>query len=502
MGLTEILNGFAIAFAPVNLLACLIGCVIGTVVGVLPGLGPTAAMSLMLPFSIKYGATAGLIMLTGVWYGAMYGGSTTSILVNIPGEAASVVTCLDGYQMARKGRAGAALALVAVGSWIAGTLGLIGLQAFAPPLGRAALRFGPPEYLALMIFSFVILSGLMGGNQIRGILMLALGLFFGIIGIDPILGLPRFTLGPTVLMQGIDLITVAVGMFGIAEVIQVIVTPEGPQEVKKVSLRELYPNAEEVRRSFKPTLRGSVLGFFIGLVPGLSPTVATFFSYSLEKKMSPHPELFGTGMVEGVVGPESANNGAVVGAMVPLLALGIPFSATAAVLLAGLKMHHVEAGPMLFKDAPEIFWGFVAAMYLGNLMLLILNLPLVGVFARISTVRPQMLMPVVSILCLVGAYCIRFSTFDIWVMIAAGVFGFFCRRWGMPVAPLVIGIVLGPMTENNLRLTMQSFGGHIFQIVYHPVAMIFIVSAGLFQLFMSRRSRIAQTLTQESEDKV
>ncbi|MBM4332924.1 MAG: tripartite tricarboxylate transporter permease [Deltaproteobacteria bacterium] len=489
MGFAEILKGFAIAFDPVNLMACFVGCLIGTVVGVLPGLGPTAAMALMLPFSIQYGATAGLILLAGVWYGAMYGGSTTSILVNIPGEAASVVTCLDGYQMARRGRAGAALALVAIGSWVAGTLALIGLQIFAPPLGVAALRFGPPEYLSLMIFSFVLLSALIGENQAKGILMLALGLFLGIVGIDPILGVPRFTLGPTLLMQGIDLIAVAVGLFGVAEIIQVIIAPDAPKAVSKVRLRDLYPNTEEVRRSVKPTLRGSVLGFFMGLIPGLSPAVATFFSYSLEKRLSRYPEQFGSGMVEGVVAPESANNGAVIGALLPLLALGIPFSATAAVLLSGLRMHKVEAGPMLFQDAPDIFWGFVAAMYLGNLMLLILNLPLVGIFSRIATIRPQVLMPVVSILCLVGTYSIRFSTFDIWVMIMAGVFGFFCRRWGFPVAPLVIGMVLGPMTENNLRLTMQLFSGQLLPIFYRPVAMGFLVSAVLFQLFVYGRSR-------------
>jgi len=491
MGFGEILNGFALAFIPVHLFACLTGCLIGTVVGVLPGLGPTAAMALMLPFSINYGPTAGLIMLTGVWYGAMYGGSTTSILVNIPGEAASVVTCLDGYQMARKGRAGAALALVAVGSWIAGTLGLLLLQAFAPPLGLAALRFGPPEYLSLMVFSFVILSALIGESQAKGILMLSLGLFLGIVGIDPILGIPRFTFGPTILLQGFNLIAVAVGLFGVAEIIQVIVAPEALQEVKRVRLRELLPNAEEVRRSIKPTLRGSILGFFTGLIPGLAPAVATFFSYSLEKRLSPHPDLFGTGMVEGVVAPEAANNGAVVGALVPLLALGIPFSATAAVLLAGLRMHNVEAGPMLFREAPEIFWGFVAAMYLGNLMLLILNLPLIGVFAPIARVRPQLLMPIVSILCLVGTYSIRFSTFDIWVMIGAGIFGFYCRRQGFPVAPLVIGMVLGPMTENNLRLTMQMFEGDFLQMVHHPLALLFLASAILFQVFMGRRTRIS-----------
>jgi len=499
LGFAEIGNGFAIALAPVNLMACFVGCLIGTIVGVLPGLGPTAAMALMLPFSIQYGPIAGLILLAGVWYGAMYGGSTTSILVNIPGEAASVVTCLDGYQMARKGRAGAALSLVALGSWVAGTLALIGLQAFAPPLGVAALGFGPPEYLALMVFSFVILSALIGENQVKGILMLALGLFLGIVGIDPILGIPRFTLGPTLLTQGIDLIAVAVGLFGVAEIIQTLVAPPIPQEIGKVRLRDLYPNAEELRRSLKPTLRGSILGFFMGLIPGLAPAVATFFSYSLEKRLSRHPERFGSGMVEGVVAPESANNGAVVGALVPLLALGIPFSATAAVLLSGLRMHKVEAGPMLFREAPDVFWGFLAAMYLGNLMLLILNLPLVGIFARIATIRPQVLMPVVSILCLVGTYSIRFSTFDIWVMIFAGLFGFFCRRWGFPSAPLVIGMILGPMTENNLRLTMQLFGGQFLPFFHRPLALIFFGGALLFQWFILRRSR--RIISAGAEDK-
>ena len=476
LGFEELLRGFTIALQPVNLLAGFVGALVGTVVGVMPGLGPTAAMSLMLPFSVTYGPTAGIIMLAGVWYGAMYGGSTTSILVNIPGEAASVVTCLDGYQMARNGRAGAALAVAAAGSWVAGTLGILALQAFAPPLGKAALRFGPPEYLALMVFAFVVLSGLIGEEQAKGVLMLALGLFLGLVGVDPISGMPRFTFGPTVLVQGIDLLAIAVGLFGVAEVLGIAAAPYRPHLVEKVRLRSLYPNRDEVRRSVGPTLRGSALGFLMGLVPGPAPTLSTFIAYSLEKRMSKRPAEFGRGAVEGVAGPESANNGAVIGSLVPFLALGIPFSPTAAVMLAGLRMHNVEAGPMLFRNAPDVFWGFVAAMYLGNLM---------------------HLGPVVSILCLVGAYSTRASVFDIWVMLAAGVAGFWFRRWGFPVAPLAIGMVLGPMTENNLRLTMQLLDGDITRIAWRPLAMAFLVAAGVFQVFVRRRARL--TLTSEEK---
>ncbi|OGK77813.1 MAG: transporter [Candidatus Rokubacteria bacterium GWC2_70_16] len=497
LGLEELLRGFAIALQPVNLLACFLGVLIGTVVGVLPGLGPTAAMSLMLPFSVAYGPTAGLIMLAGVWYGAMYGGSTTSILVNIPGEAASVVTCLDGYQMARKGRAGAALCLVAVGSWVAGTLAIVALQAFAPPLGKAALRFGPPEYLALMLLAFVVLSGLVGEAQSRGILMLAVGLFLGIVGIDPISGTMRFTLGPTPLLQGIDLLAVAVGLFGIAEVLAIAADPHVPRLVERVGLRSLLPDREEARRSVGPILRGAGLGFFVGLVPGPAPTISTFLSYSLEKRLSRRPEAFGTGMVEGVAGPESANNAAVIGSLVPFLALGIPFSATSAVMLAGLRMHSVEAGPTLFTTRADIFWAFVAAMYVGNLMLLALNLPLVGLFARIATLSPQVLMPVVGVLCLVGAYSVRSSLVDVWVMLIAGTAGLWLRRWGFPPAPLAIGMVLGPMTESSLRLTMQTFDGDPTRILSRPLAMAFLVAAILFQAFVLRRARARLAVARE-----
>jgi putative tricarboxylic transport membrane protein len=458
----------------VNLLGCFIGALVGTIVGVLPGLGPTATMALMLPFTLKYGPETGLIMMAGVWFGSQYGGSTTSILVNIPGEAASVVTCIDGYQMAKKGRAGAALALVAVGSFIAGTIGIIGLQFFAPILGNAALSFGPPEYLAFMVLAFVLLSNLSGEAPLKGFLMVGLGLFISSIGINPLDSYPRFTFGSNKLMLGIEFLPLAMGFFGITEILNIAVETYALPMAKKLRFKELYPNKEEIRRSISPTFRGSILGFFCGLLPGPCTVISTFISYSLEKRLSKIPQEFGKGAVEGVVGPESANNSAVMGSMIPLLTLGIPFAAPSAVMLAGLRMHHVEPGPLLFQNNPDIFWTFIAAMYLGNLMLLILNLPLVGFFGRIATIRPQLLMPFISVICLVGIYSVRNSIFDVWVMIIAGVIGYLFRKWNFPVAPFIIGVVLGPMTENSIRQTLMMFRGDMTRIFDRPIALAFL----------------------------
>ena len=481
--LHQLLNGFINSLTLVNLLACFIGALVGTVVGVLPGLGPTVTMALMLPFTVKYGPVTGLIMMTGVWYGAMYGGSTTSILVNIPGEAASVMTCLDGYQMAKKGRAGAALALVAVGSFIAGTLGILGLQFFAPLLGNAALSFGPPEYLAFMTLAFVLLSNLSGETPLKGAIMISLGLFISTVGINPMDSFPRFTFGWDELMMGIDFLPIAMGVFGVSEILNIAVEKYVAPEVGKVRLRELYPTGKETRRSIGPVLRGSVLGFFIGLLPGPCTVISTFVAYSLEKKVSKTPEEFGKGAVEGVVGPEAANNSAVMGAMIPLLTLGIPFAAPSAVMLAGLRMHNIELGPMLFTTRPDIFWTFVAAMYIGNLMLLVLNLPLVGLFGRIAAIRPQIIIPVVCIICLFGIYSVRNSIFDVWVMIISGVAGFVLRKRKFPIAPFIIGIVLGPTTENSIRQTLMMFKGDLALMSGRPVAVILLAVAVLFIAF-------------------
>ncbi len=483
-GWSLLLSGFAHSVTLVNLVACFIGALIGTIVGVLPGLGPTATMALMLPFTLRFPPETGLIMMAGVWFGAMYGGSTTSILVNIPGEAASVVTCIDGYQMAKKGRAGAALTASAVGSWIAGTLGIIGLQFFAPVLGNAALSFGPPEYLTFMIFAFVLLSNLASEAPVKGMLMIGLGLFISCIGINPMDSVPRFTWGSNQLMLGIDFLPIAMGFFGIAEILNIAVETYVVPEVKKLRFRELYPSKTEMRRCIAPVFRGSILGFFIGLLPGPCTVISTFISYSIEKRISKRPEEFGSGAIEGVAGPESANNSAVLGSMIPLLTLGIPFAAPSAVMLAGLRMHNVEPGPLLFSTRPEIFWTFIAAMYIGNIMLLILNLPLVGVFGKIATIRPQLLMPFIGVICLVGVYSVRNAIFDVWIMIIAGVIGYFMRsKWNFPVASFIIGVVLGPMTENSVRQTLMMFKGNMGLMLQRPVAMTFLCVTAAYILY-------------------
>jgi len=479
-GVGLLYNGFINSLTTVNLVAGFTGALVGTLVGVLPGLGPTATMALILPFTLPYGPTTGLIMMTGVWYGAMYGGSTTSILVNIPGEAASVVTCLDGYQMCRQGRAGAALALVAIGSFVAGTIGILGLQFFAPVLGNAALSFGPPEFLCFMILAFVLLSNLSAEAPLKGTLMIALGLFLSTIGITPMDSYPRFTFGSEKLMLGIDFLPIAVGLFGISEILNTAIEKYVKPVVSKIRLSELYPNRDEVRRSVRPMLRGSVLGFFVGLLPGPCTVISTFVAYALEKRISKTPERFGHGAVEGVVAPESANNSAVMGSMIPLLTLGIPFAAPSAILLAGLRMQNVEPGPLLFTTNPDVFWTFIAAMYLGNLMLLVLNLPLVGAFARIAVIRPQILMPVISLICLVGVYSVRNSLFDVWVMIAAGVVGLFLRKWRYPIAPFIIGVVLGPTTETSLRQTLLMFKGDVSLILDRPLSITLLGLAAAF----------------------
>jgi len=479
-GIGLLYSGFVNSLTTVNLVACFMGALIGTLVGVLPGLGPTATMVFMLPFTLPYGPTTGLIMMTGVWYGAMYGGSTTSVLVNIPGEAASVVTCIDGYQMCKRGRAGAALALVATGSFVAGTIGLLGLQFFAPVLGNAALSFGPPEFLSFMILAFVLLSNLSAEAPLKGALMIALGLFLSTIGITPMDSYPRFTFGTEKLMLGIDFLPIAVGLFGISEILNIAIEKYVKPAVRTVRLRELYPDRDEMRRSVAPMLRGSVLGFFVGLLPGPCTVISTFVAYALEKRISKTPERFGHGAVEGVVAPESANNSAVMGSMIPLLTLGIPFAAPSAIMLAGLRMHNVEPGPMLFVTNPDVFWTFIAAMYIGNLMLLILNLPLVGAFARIAMIRPQILLPIISLICLVGVYSVRNSLFDVWVMIAAGVVGYFLRKWKYPIAPFIIGVVLGPTTENSLRQTLLMFKGDISLVADRSLSVALLALAAAF----------------------
>ncbi len=478
-----LIMGFQTFFSPEYLFACVLGVVIGTTIGVLPGVGPATTMALMLPFTLMRGPTFGLIALTSVLCGAYYGGSTTSILVNIPGEAASVVTCIDGYQMAKKGRGGAALALVAVGSFVAGTVGIIGLQVFAPILANAALAFGAPEYFGLMVMSFALLSVLSGDSPLKGIVMFALGFWLSAIGICPLDGIPRFTFGSQELNLGIEFLPVAVGVFGISEVLALGIQHYVKPIIKNIRFKDLYPTKKEIKRAISPMGRGTILGFFVGLIPGPAAVIATFISYAVEKRISKTPEEFGHGAIEGVVGPESANNSAAVTSLIPMLTLGVPFNVPMAILLAGLMMHGVEPGPLFFKKSPEIFWTLIAALYIGNIMLLILNLPLVGFVARIATIRASILMPFISMLCLLGVYSVRNNFFDVWVLVISGVVGVFFRKWDYPIAPLVIGLILGQMTENALRKSLMIFRGDLTLFFDKPIALAFLSVAAAVVLF-------------------
>ncbi len=460
-----------------NLLAVVIGCFVGTVVGVLPGIGPTGTMALLLPLTFALGPTAGMIMLAGIWYGAQYGGSTTSILVNVPGEAASVVTCLDGYQMAKNGRAGAALAIAAIGSFVAGTLGVIGLTLFAPLLANAALDFGPPEFFWIGLLGLLLLSNLSGRSTPKALLMAALGVMLSTIGMDPISGRPRFSIGSTSLFGGFDFVPVTMGLFGVAEILSSCAERLKTWEVLRVRFRDLYPNREEIRRSIAPMFRGGLIGFLVGLIPGPAAVMSSFVSYALERRVSRHPEEFGHGAIEGVAGPESANNAATAGGLVPLLALGLPFAPPTAVLLSGLMIHGVVPGPLLMQQHPDLFWGVIASMYIGNVILLILNLPLVGVFARITRVRPAILLPIVLVLCVIGAYAVNNSVFDVWVMLAFGVMGFLMRRYNFEAAPVVLGLVLGRMLENSLRQSLVILEGNLWSFWSRPLSAILMILA-------------------------
>ncbi len=478
-----------IAAHPANLFACFLGALIGTLIGVLPGLGPAAAMALVIPMTLKLGPTAGLIMLAGIYYGSMYGGSTTSILVNVPGEPASVVTTLDGYAMARKGRAGAALAVAAIGSFAAGTFSVIALQFFAPLLARTALAFGPAEYFVLTVLGVFLLSNLTGKSRIRSLIMMIAGLMLSTVGMDPIGGLERFSFGIETAQGGISFIAITTGLFGIAEVFEVMAAGKKQEEVLPVRLRELYPNREELRRSIKPIARGSVVGFLIGLLPGPAATMASFASYGLERSLSRHPEMFGSGAIEGVAGPESANNAASGGAMIPLLSLGLPFTPATAVLLGGMLLQGVTPGPFLLRDRPDLFWGVIGSFYLGNAMLLILNLPLVGFFARLVRIPAPYLMPAILLLCTIGTFGDNSALFDVWVMLGAGVIGYVMRKYGYQPAPLVVGLVLGPVMERSFRQTLIMGAGR-FESLWAPPLCKVMWAAVVLSFFLPLAIRI------------
>ena len=479
-----LLAGFWKALSPVNLWYCFLGSLLGTVVGVLPALGPATTIAILLPVTAYLKPTESIIMLAGIFYGAMYGGSTTSILMNIPGEAASVPTCLDGFQMTKRGRAGEALAIAAIGSFIAGTAGVLLLSFAGPLFAELALAFGPPEYFGLMFFSLTALFSFSGHDLLKGLTAGLVGIILATVGLDPLSGTHRLAFGIPQLLAGLDVIPVLIGLFGVAEVLA-----SAEEEVSSVyqgKLGRLIPRGEELKKGLWASLRGTGIGLLAGLFPGFMPSVVTFISYDIERRVSKHPEKFGTGMIEGVASPEAANNATCQAGFVPLMALGVPTAPIFAMLLASLMIYGLPPGPMLFKQHGDFAWTVVASMYIGNVMLLILNLPLVGIWARLCLVPYRILGPVILGVVFIGAYSIRNSMFDVWTAILFGLIGFLMKRRDWPVAPLILGFILGPMLEQHLRASLQGSGGSLRVFIEQPISAGFIV-LGVVLVVMSRR---------------
>lgn len=467
--LSYLYNGMAVALQPKYLVYCFIGTFWGSIVGVLPGLGPLAGMSLLLPLTFALDPTGAIIMLSGIFYGAMYGGSTTSILMRIPGEAASVVTCIDGYEMARKGRAGAALTIAAVGSFVGGVLSVIGLMLLAPRLADAMLAVGPAAEATMLVTALLISALAASGPVLKTLAMIALGLVLAMIGLDPLTATPRFTFGSLELADGISFSALAIGLFGISEVLMsydrsINERPRAPH------MRELLPTRQEARESVMPTLRGSFIGFVFGIVPGVGHIVSTYASYAIEKGLSAKPEEFGHGAVAGVAGPETANNATTGAAMIPLLVLGIPAIPVTAVLLSALTIHGIQPGPLLIANHPEIFWGLIASMLIGNLMLVVLNLPLVGLFVSMLRLPYGYLAPTILLICVIGVFSVKGSTFDLALMLGAGVAGYLLRKFDFDIAPLLLAFVLGDRIEVGIRRSLSISDGDISIFVKGPAA--------------------------------
>lgn len=463
-----LLQGFDIALGGWNLLYCLIGVTIGMLVGVLPGLGPTTGTALLLPITFSMDPIPAIIMLSGIYYGSLYGGTVTSVLINTPGEAASVTTCFDGYPMAKQGRAGTALGVAGIGSFIGGTIAIIGLVFIGPPLAEFALKFGPPEFFALMILGLVMVVGLMGKSIVRGTIAAVVGLTLSLIGMDPISGALRFTFGEPHLMEGFDFVTIAMGLFGISEVLLGLENSMHAQTPSKVG--KLLPEREEWRPTLMAIARGTGLGCLTGLIPGSNSVIPAILSYTLEKKLAKDPSRFGKGAIEGVAGPETANNAYCGAALIPLFTMGIPSSPTIAVLFGAFIMHGLTPGPALFQNNPNFVWAVIASMFIGNFMLLIMNLPMAGMWGKIATVPAKILYPVIVIISVVGAYSVSGSVWDIWVMIFFGVAGYIMKKIDIPMAPVVLTFVLGKMIESSLLQSLMYFKGDFFGFFSRPIS--------------------------------
>ena len=461
--------GFQTALTFKNIYLCFLGCLWGTVVGVLPGIGPLAGIALLIPATFGMDATGAIIMLAGIYYGAMYGGSTTSILMNIPGESASVITCIDGYQMARKGRGGAALFIAAWGSWIGGTISIAGLMLLAPTLANFAVKFGPPEMFSVLLIAFILLGSLGKGSFFKTLPMIFLGLLIGTIGMDPLTGTMRFTHGIKDLYDGIGFIPVAMGAFGVGEILSS--TEESLiRIVHKIKLRELLPNRKELRAAWGPIFRGTGIGFAIGLLPGSAHVLASFVSYTLEKRLAKRPEEFGTGRIEGVAGPETANNSASESAMIPFLGLGIPTGPAPAVMMIALLIHGIRPGPLFISEQPQVFWGLIASMYIGNVILLILNVPLVGIFVNLLRIPFRILFPIILLICLVGTYSVNSSVVELVILLVFGVMGYVFRKLEFDVAPFILAMIIGPTIEMAFRQSLMRSAGSFSIFFRSPIA--------------------------------
>src|SRR5512136_364301 len=469
-----LLQGFAIAVTFQNLFWALVGCFIGTLVGVLPGIGPSSGIAILLPLTTFLPPTPAIIMMAAIYYGAMYGGSTTAIVVNIPGEASSVPTCIDGYEMAKQGKGGPALGICAISSFVAGTLGLVGLTFFAPLLADVAVVFGPPEYFALMFMALTLIISLSGRALLKGVISMAIGLMTALIGQDPLTGAARLTFGFPKLLAGIDFISVIVGLFAISEV---MVNVELKITAITQKITNWMPSWADIRQCTGAMLRSTGVGFFLGLLPGVTPSVTTFVAYDLEKRVSTHPERFGKGAIEGVAAPEGANNATSSAGFVPLFSFGIPTAPSMAVLLGGLMMYGLQPGPMLFKTNPDFVWAVIASMYIGNVMLIILNLPLVGMWARICVIPFYILGPLIIYFSVLGTYSIRFVSLDVWIMLIFGVVGYFMRKLGFPIAPMVLASILAQMLETSLGQSLLISQGSPLIFFTRPISFVFMALA-------------------------
>jgi putative tricarboxylic transport membrane protein len=491
-------HGLTIALQAQNLFYCFIGCLAGTLVGVLPGIGPVGAVALLLPVTYHINPVSAIIMMCGISNGAMYGGSTTSILVNVPGEAASVVTCLDGYAMAKKGRGGPALGIAALGSFIAGTVGVVGLMFLAPTLSRWALVFYTPEYFALMMMSLVVVTYLVRGSMIKALIMVALGLVLGTVGMDALSGRERFIYGIPTLRDGIGIIPVVVGLFGVNEVIETL-SANIKMEVLSSRIKGYLPNLQDWKDSGGAIARGTFLGFFMGILPGMSPMIPTFLTYGIEKQLSKHPEKFGTGVIEGVAGPESCNNATAVGSLVPLLGLGIPSNAFNAVLLGALMIYGLQPGPLLITKNPDLFWGVVGSMYIGNVMLVILNLPLIPLWVRVLKIPANLLSVLILLFCFLGSYSINNSLTDVVITFAFGVIGYVLKRLRFETPPLILAFVLGPLIEVAFRQTMIVSKGSLLVFVQRPIcAFLLLIAVGIIVTAFIKKRTFASTIEGEA----